>query len=205
MLCLALYNMFFIPLQFAYRIEFKGIYLALEVLTIIIYLVEIATRVVEYKKLRKVVPEVNLESKMFSADNQKLQERLSVIKFEVVTTSLALFPISLIAQAAKWFHPFGVYLLLCSIRIIKLRPVKKFWRWTQKYSLNVMRAVEAVFYYYFAIHWFACINIGMAVHEPDHRLTWLRRVPAPIFTSRSTPNVFDDVSPLVLYNHAQNF
>ena len=44
-MALVFYNMIFIPLQFAYRIEFKGIFLALEIITIVMYLTEIGLRI----------------------------------------------------------------------------------------------------------------------------------------------------------------
>jgi hypothetical protein len=42
---LVFYNLIYIPLQFAYRIEFKGVFLALEIITIVMYLLEIALRI----------------------------------------------------------------------------------------------------------------------------------------------------------------
>ena len=53
-MALAFYNLYFIPLQFGYRIPFKGGVLALEVLTIIFYLLEIALRLFTLTRLRKL-------------------------------------------------------------------------------------------------------------------------------------------------------
>lgn len=39
------YNLVFIPLQFAFRIEFKGAYLALEILTILTFICDIIFRI----------------------------------------------------------------------------------------------------------------------------------------------------------------
>jgi hypothetical protein len=38
------WNMWFIPLQFAYKFPFTGIFLALEIITILVYLADIALR-----------------------------------------------------------------------------------------------------------------------------------------------------------------
>jgi len=42
---LSFYNLAFIPLQFAFRIEFNGVYLALEILTILALICDIVFRI----------------------------------------------------------------------------------------------------------------------------------------------------------------
>ena len=81
-----------------------------------------------------------------------------------------------------------------SLRLIKIRPFIRIWALAQKYSLNIMTLVKSVFYYYVIAHWLACYSIGMTILEPDHRLTWLRKLPAPQTVIRETPNVFDDLT-----------
>jgi hypothetical protein len=49
--------MIFIPLQFGFRIEFKGIFLAMEIFTISVYLIEIGMRIMHLKSDRQVYPE----------------------------------------------------------------------------------------------------------------------------------------------------
>jgi hypothetical protein len=44
------YNMVFIPLQFAYSISFSGWFLALEILTIILYVIDLSIKLYSYKK-----------------------------------------------------------------------------------------------------------------------------------------------------------
>ena len=51
---LVFYNMIFIPLQFAYRIEFKGVFLALEIITIVMYLTEIGLRIYTVLRINKL-------------------------------------------------------------------------------------------------------------------------------------------------------
>jgi len=41
-LLLTLWNLFFIPLQFAYKLAFEGVFLAFEIITIVAYLLDIA-------------------------------------------------------------------------------------------------------------------------------------------------------------------
>lgn len=51
---LAFYNLAFIPLQFGFRIPFKGAFLALEIVTILMYLSEIVLRVFTVIRLQKI-------------------------------------------------------------------------------------------------------------------------------------------------------
>lgn len=51
---LVFYNMIFIPLQFGFRIPFKGLILALEIITILLYLTEIGLRVHTIMRLKKL-------------------------------------------------------------------------------------------------------------------------------------------------------
>jgi hypothetical protein len=53
-MALVFYNMIFIPLQFAYRIEFKGVFLALEIITIVMYLTEIGLRIYTVLRINKL-------------------------------------------------------------------------------------------------------------------------------------------------------
>lgn len=51
----------------------------------------------------------------------------------------------------------------------------------------------------------ACYSIGMAIIKPDHRDTWLRRLPTPTTIIRDTPNVFDDLNYAQLYCNAMYY
>jgi uncharacterized membrane protein len=77
-LCFNFYNMVFIPLQFAYRIEFKGIFLAFEIFTILAYLVEIGIRVAQLKTASKIQPSTmkqnQFDKKLSKNDKDKLQQ-----------------------------------------------------------------------------------------------------------------------------------
>lgn len=51
---LVFYNFIFIPLQFGFRIPFKGPILALEIITILLYLTEIGLRVYTLIRLQRL-------------------------------------------------------------------------------------------------------------------------------------------------------
>jgi hypothetical protein len=53
-MALVFYNLIFIPLQFAYRIEFKGVFLALEIITIVMYLTEIGLRIYTLIRIKRL-------------------------------------------------------------------------------------------------------------------------------------------------------
>jgi len=124
----------------------------------------------------------------------------------VIITSTALLPISLIISLSKHYEPFGLILWFQSLRLIKIRPVVKFWRWAKRINLNAGTFFQAVFYYILAAHWLACVMVGLAIFKEDHRDSWLRRLPAPSTPGvRSTPNVFDDLTFIQVFNYAFYF
>lgn len=47
----AIYNLVFIPIQFAFNLKFKPVYLVMEAITILIYLIDISIRVYKYRAL----------------------------------------------------------------------------------------------------------------------------------------------------------
>jgi hypothetical protein len=53
-MALVFYNLIFIPLQFAYRIKFKGVFLALEIITIVMYLTEIGLRIYTLIRIKRL-------------------------------------------------------------------------------------------------------------------------------------------------------
>ena len=50
-LTIVIYNLIFIPLQFGYRIKFRGIYLVMEILTMFLYIFDIIYRSKNLKEL----------------------------------------------------------------------------------------------------------------------------------------------------------
>lgn len=64
-LLITTWNMWFIPLQFAYNIPFNGIFLAFEILTILLYLAEIIFRfhIISWMRNVECVIEENLSRK----------------------------------------------------------------------------------------------------------------------------------------------
>lgn len=90
--------------------------------------------------------------------------------------------------------------------MVKIQPIIAFWEWAKTHHLNVVMLFQGVFLYYVAVHYFSCIMIGIAIHKEDHRDSWLRKLPQPMAGGmRRTKNVYDDLTPLLVYNNAQYF
>jgi len=76
-----IYNLIFIPLQFAFDIKFKHFYLAMEILTILIYLVEVAIRIYKLTRLTELKNKpmsevVNLKDQFLKQDKYKLRQEI---------------------------------------------------------------------------------------------------------------------------------
>lgn len=135
-----------------------------------------------------------------------MEQKLDDLLFEIAVTAVAVLPLSWIIATAGRYEPFGWFMVLQSLRLVKIKPIIVFWGWAKNLHLNIMILFQSVFLYYYAVHYFACIMIGIAVHKEDHRDTWLRKLPSPDVNGlRSTKNVFDDMTPLLVYNNAQYF
>lgn len=51
MMIISIYNIVFIPLQFAFRIKFKGVFLAMELVTLWLYLIDLCSHIYQYRRL----------------------------------------------------------------------------------------------------------------------------------------------------------
>lgn len=93
-------------------------------------------------------------------------------------TAIALFPFNLLFQQTEWIQPRGFTAALCTLRMVKAMPLIKFFVFLGKYSLNLVRIVEVITYYYIIANWYACLGLQMAMYD-DWTQNWLRRCPVP--------------------------
>ena len=84
--------------------------------------------------------------------------------FEIAVTAVAVLPLSWIIAAGGRYEPFGWFMVLQSLRLVKLTPIIAFWEWARTIHLNIVILIQGVFLYYYAAHYFACIMIGIALH-----------------------------------------
>lgn len=182
----------------------------MEILTIVSYLVEFGLRVYKIRRLVKMknmpIDENTCKTAIdLASDIYKLRQEIQQQRVKIIVTFIAVLPFSLIFSLSDTHEPFGFLVLLRSLRLIKIRPFRRFWVWLQSYQFNILTLVESVSLYYVAAHWLACYSIGMAIFQPDHRLNWLRRLPAPMTKVRETPSVFDDLTHAQIYSNALYF
>ena len=82
MAILSFYNIVFIPLQFGFRIKMQGIYLVMEMFTILFYLLDAGLRLVTIGRLKKVREmsdtELSKEDLKLKQDSESLQKRMRV-------------------------------------------------------------------------------------------------------------------------------
>ncbi len=117
-------------------------------------------------------------------------------------------PFSLIMQNIDVHSPVLLIDLLCLLRLVKIWPIFKPFSILKRRDVNRGRIMEVIITYYIACHIVTCIVISIALHEPDVRNTWLRRVPVPQGASgtsvRVNPSAYDE-SPRSIYVHALYF
>lgn len=83
-------------------------------------------------------------------------------------------------------------------------PLVKLFKQLGKYSLNIVRIVEVVTYYYIVSNWYACLGLQMVMYD-NWMHNWLRRVPVPQPGGlRTTPNGLEngDINVYSLYLHS---
>jgi hypothetical protein len=100
-LLIAVYNVIFIPLQFAYRIKFDNGILMMEIFTLILYALDIYFRVQNIRQLEQVGgnlqdSEINSELTAMVRDKDQFAKKVQLIKIEIACSTIAWFPFSLV-------------------------------------------------------------------------------------------------------------
>ena len=211
MLLLTIYNLVYMPIQMAFRIPFEGIFLGLECLTIVAYVFDIGWRAHKLRKLLRIHSisdrKLRLKDRKLKRDTELLKQTISTQRTEVIMTAIAIFPFNLLFQHTEWIQPRGFTAALCSFRMVKAMPLVKMFRQLGKHSLNIVRIVEVVTYYYIIANWYACLGLQMAMYD-DWTSNWLRRCPVPQPGGlRTTPNGLEngDINVYQLYLHSLYF
>lgn len=129
-------------------------------------------------------------------------------KTEFLFTLIAILPLNFIFDRKGWHQSVAFDVIIMSLRIIKLRPIGKVFKWLHPINLPLFRVLEVIYYNYVFCNFYSAIIIDMAIWKPDARKTWLRRLPvAPHMVNlvRESPNVWTDVTPFSLYINAQYY
>lgn len=200
----------FVPLSFAFRIKFEGAYLACEVLTIFVYLVDIClrwNRLNNFYQLEKIPDSrLNQADRKLKNDPEQLHRNIQIQKVEIGCSLLACLPIVSILSFLEVYRPWALICLLSSVRLCKFRPIFMLFDALKDRNLNLWRIIEVLTYYYLICHFTACLLLANAAYDHDARDNWLRRIPVPQDSGiRLNASVFTDMSSSSIYIHAFYF
>ena len=212
-LCITLvsiYNLIFIPLSFAFRIKFEGVFLTLEVLTIFFYLVDICLRwskLNNYYQLEKIPDSrLNQYDRKLKNDTELLRKNIRTEKVEIGCSITGCLPVVSLLSFLEIYKPWPLICLLSSIRLVKIRPILQVFDSLKSRNLNLWRIIEVLTYYYVICHYIGCLLLANAAYAPDARENWLRRIPAPQADGiREEDSVFTDMSWFSIYVHSIYF
>ena len=147
-LVIVMYNIIFIPLQFGYRIPFHGVYLVLEVFTVVLYLLDIFYRVKNLRMLEKAggnLPQSENEiEQTLMDDRDQFGKRVRLIKTEIACSAVALVPFSFIFQTLGQHEPVLLVDTLCLLRLVKVLPLLKLFDFLKSKNMQKWRVIEVV-------------------------------------------------------------
>lgn len=208
-LIIIIYNIIFIPLQMAFRIKYTSILVVMEVLTVLIYGLDIYFRVKNLRALNKArgnLPESTLEYEATMMDNiEHFKKRTSALKVEIVSSCFAIVPFSLCFQVFDYHEPLLVCNPLCLLRLVKVLPMIKLFDHLRSEHMQKFRILEVMITYYVINHVLTCIWLSMGLHAADVRETWIRRLPHPQGSGMRVSKTADDLSAWTLYIHSLYF
>ena len=82
-----------------------------------------------------------------------------------------------------------------SLRLVKCRPIPRFFDKISTFNLPVVRVLQVIYYNYLACNWFSCVMLLLVVEQHDATKNWLRRLPVAIQGGngvRTDPNIWHD-------------
>ena len=163
----------------------------MEIVTMIVYMVDLFVRYKKYKRIKDKVTnwkDAEIEETVESneQENNKLiddiedaKKKLILKKRTLIRGIFSVLPLSLVFSLSGLHEPILIIDTLCLLRLLKIWPIFKLIETIKKQAVNIVRIIEVIFGYYIICHIVSCLWISIALHEPDVRETWLRRVPVP--------------------------
>lgn len=163
LLLFVLYNILFIPIQFAFKIPFEGVFLGFECATIVVYTFDMTFRIVKLRRLMNLhkIPDkdLRLKDRRLKRDSELLKLAKRNLRIEILLTMLSVFPFNLLFQKTVWIKPRGVTAALCTLRMLNVIPIRKMFLKLSQYNLNLIRIIEVICYYYIIANWYACLGL----------------------------------------------
>ena len=203
------YNIVFIPLQFAYRLEYTTFYILMEIITVVSYTLDIYHRIknlIQLNKMKGNLPESEKEIERTLMDNiEHFKKRVSNLKTEIVTSCIAVLPFSMVFEMVGLHNPILITNTLCLLRLVKVYPLIKLFDYLRSVNMQKFRILEVMITYYLLNHIFTCIWLSMGLNADDTRDTWIRRIPVPLKEGIRPTSSIEDMTPLSLYIHSLYF
>ncbi len=208
--CACLYNVYFIPLQMAFRFEYTTALYCIEAIIMLLHAVDVAICVLRYRKYDRMVFTEDAENEDSAATEKrysptaiasKKRRALRMILLECFT----FLPWSIILQTV--YYPTYVIFFIKMIRTVKIWPAKKFLGMLKRRWMNAIRICEVVALYTVIAHIMSCSFILMMYAVPTKNQSWVKRVPYPqtdMYGFRSG-NDMSGVSNFDIYCHALYF
>ena len=180
------YNIIFIPLQMAFRIDYDLKYYIFEGITLAIHFIDIGILIRKHRKLSfKIFPKLHETdqnkdkiipikgNRMSNSELRKKRIRL-MICLEVFTC----IPWSVILQNIH--SPIYLIFIIKMFRIMKIWPMSDFLDKLKKCYPNTIRVCESFMIYTVVAHIMACAFILMIYVAETKNESWVKRVPYPI-------------------------
>ena len=176
---LCIYNIIFIPLQMAFRIEYNALFYTIESIVLVFHLFDILALVSKYRKYDNITYAENdeepIEPQKISAElaRKKKTSILWSISFECLT----FLPWSIVLQ--NIYYPTFVIAFVKMIRLFKVWPMVKLMTCLKTVWLKQLRIIEVIFYYFLVAHIGSCLLILMIYIPPTKNDSWVKRLPFP--------------------------
>ncbi len=179
--CACLYNIYFIPLQMAFRISYTPAIYCVEVLVMALHLADIVGWVLRYRRYRRMVFAEDAETPDFSADKKYTPatvagKRRKALR-KIVLECLTFLPWSMILQTVH--YPTYVIFIIKMLRAMKVWPAKRFTGELEKRWPNLVRICQVIVLYNIIAHLMACSYILMMYVADSKNESWVKRIPYP--------------------------
>ncbi len=119
------------PIQFAYRVRYNNVVLILEIATIVVYLYDAYSRYNSLVNINKILSGEDLEmdekkEKIKNWQPEQVEKFRSEMRSEIIFDIISFVPFSLFFSIFDAWEPWYVIDIICSLRILKLNDVFKF-------------------------------------------------------------------------------
>jgi len=208
-----LYNIYYNPLQMAFRIDYTPVIYLIESAIILLYVYDIMAWIRKYRKINQKISPINDKNGGDDIDfgSREINEMtiaekkwhiLKMLFLEIFT----LIPWSMILQNV--YYPTYVIFVIKMFRAMKIWPIRKLLSELKKKWPNSIRICEVVVLYTIFSHLMACTYIMMMYIQPTINESWVKFVhyPDEIMKGKFREgNDMGDVTPTDIYIHAIYF